>query len=130
MENATEAPTGSKKEKEERCWSNLQVDILSMIKSHLFGADRIWFHAVRKAWNSVPSQVRWPPSPAMQPSEIMRFPILVFSGRNTSVCKFFNPLLNKTHSIIFPELANAQIRFSKGGWLLVVRVVYSIGHPN
>ncbi|GLT30301.1 hypothetical protein SLA2020_051060 [Shorea laevis] len=121
MESATEAPTGSEEEKEERCWSNLQVDILSMIKSHLFGADRIWFHAVCKAWNSVPSQVRWLPSPARQPSEVTRFPTLMFSGRNTSVCKFFNPLLNKTHSIIFPELANAQIRFSKGGWLLVTQ---------
>ncbi|GKV08983.1 hypothetical protein SLEP1_g20549 [Rubroshorea leprosula] len=115
-------------DEEERCWSNLQIDILCIIKSHLFGSDRIRFHAVCKAWSSVPSQIAWLSSWESEniPTEIIQFPSLMFLGRNTSVCNFFNPLANTTYSKVIPDLANAKIWFSKDGWLLMTQGDVSI----
>ncbi|GLT38287.1 hypothetical protein SLA2020_125450 [Shorea laevis] len=115
-------------DEEESCWSNLHIEILCVIKSHLFGSDRIRFHTVCKAWSSVPSQLEWLSSwePEKIPTEIFQFPFLMFLGRNTSVCNFFNPLANTTYSKLSPDLANAKIWFSKDGWLLMTQGDVSI----
>ncbi|KAM7469661.1 hypothetical protein LguiA_007844 [Lonicera macranthoides] len=102
---------------------NLPIDVLSLIGSSLLARDRVCFRAVCKRWQSVIPPV---PCPIHESTEsltstvdMVRFPLLMFSRCGGSCFSFYHPICNTTYVLDSPEIANAKIRFSKDGWLLM-----------
>ncbi|KAM7473662.1 hypothetical protein LguiB_020905 [Lonicera macranthoides] len=99
---------------------NLPVDVLRLIGSRLLARDRIFSRSVCRNWRSaipvVPSPVPLTKS-LMSFATMTRFPLLMYYGCEGSFYSFYHPVYNTTY--VSPKIANAKIRFSKDGWLLM-----------
>ncbi|KAK6134243.1 hypothetical protein DH2020_032048 [Rehmannia glutinosa] len=103
----------------ERDWSESPREILSLILSNLFFKDRRSFKLVCKSWNSI-----IPNTPLLPPaidSQYFDSPCLIFSQRSSDCWKLFHSVYNGYYYLEFPELKDAEIHFSKDGWLLMSR---------
>ncbi|KAM7469429.1 hypothetical protein LguiA_007612 [Lonicera macranthoides] len=111
-------------EAEEKSMAYLPVDVLSLIGSRLLARDLIYFRSVCRAWRSVisplpSSSVHFTKSITSSVSALVQFPLLMYSGCESSFYSFYHPICNTTYVLESPEIANAKIRFSKDGWLLM-----------
>lgn len=116
MEEATGVISSA--EGEDRCWSDLPLEILNLILSHLFAGDCSMFRATCRSWRSASSSVIRSLSPHVDS------PCLMYASGTK--CTLFNPIYNTTYSTDMPELSGAVIRSSKHGWLLVSRGYTSV----
>ncbi|KAK6157637.1 hypothetical protein DH2020_011885 [Rehmannia glutinosa] len=97
----------------ERSWSEYLGEILSLILSKLFFKDRNNFKLACKSWNSViPNTPLLPPAIA---SPYFDSPCLIFSQRISDCWKLFH------NHYYYLELKDAEIHFSKDGWVLMSR---------
>ncbi|KAL3538651.1 hypothetical protein ACH5RR_002017 [Cinchona calisaya] len=99
-------------------WSDLPMDILCLIKYHLFAADSAAFSAVCKTWKSVPAVVR---SLALPPDNndnpLSNCPCLMFLNN-----RFYHPVYNASFQLDnILRLPEGIIRVSKYGWLLMTQ---------
>ncbi|CAK9157693.1 unnamed protein product [Ilex paraguariensis] len=102
---------------EERTWSELLPELLCSIRSSLFAGDSIIFGAVCKSWQLIPF-----PQPLLMPihdSLSIQSPCLMFFSRKNYVFNFFDPIRTATYQVDIPKLVDADIRFSKDGWLIM-----------
>ncbi|KAL3513799.1 hypothetical protein ACH5RR_026516 [Cinchona calisaya] len=104
-----------------RSWSDMTKDILSLILSGLYVADRAAFNAVCKEWKLV----RAPPnflSLKQLTSNFTTSAFFIYQKRNSSTFKLFHSLADQFYEMNIPELKNARIRCSMHGWLLMSRL--------
>ncbi|KAL3498694.1 hypothetical protein ACH5RR_041426 [Cinchona calisaya] len=105
-----------KKGELERCWSDLPVDIIDLIRLYLFARDSSAFNATCRSWRSTTAILRPLPPPGGCPHR--QSPCLMFIEK-FGICKFFHPIYNDFYFMEIPEIANARLRYSRFGWLLL-----------
>ncbi|KAE8698526.1 Tubulin alpha-1 chain [Hibiscus syriacus] len=99
-------------------WCNLPYDILTTIRSYLFGKHLMSFLAVCRSWRLASP----PPRPIPNPSSsgTCPYPSLFHFSGNSSDCRFYDPFYNASYEALIPdELIDARICHSNYGWLLM-----------
>ncbi|KAG8364779.1 hypothetical protein BUALT_Bualt18G0034300 [Buddleja alternifolia] len=104
-------------------WSDLPMELLSLILSRLLlMRDRHAFKAVCKSWTLIAPVKSAPLSlPPSDDSPYYDSPCLIISQGSNHSWKLFHSVYNDFYYLDFPELIEAEIRFSKYGWLLMSR---------
>ncbi|KAG8366725.1 hypothetical protein BUALT_Bualt17G0109200 [Buddleja alternifolia] len=103
-----------------RCWSDLPPDLLSVIASKIFFLAHCNFKLVCKSWNMTsPIPQPLPSSPVESP--YFNSPCLMYSSWGNNSWKLFHSLYNQLYDLDCQELMDAEILFSKYGWLLMSR---------
>lgn len=99
-------------------WSFLPTDMLRLILLRLFTGDRLAFGAVCRSWSLKfigPTLTNLPP----KDWPFFSSPSLMLPRINNSACKLFHSVYNEFYYLNMPELVDAEIHFSKYGWLLM-----------
>ncbi|KAJ3694879.1 hypothetical protein LUZ60_000256 [Juncus effusus] len=96
-----------------RQWADIPTDLLELLLSKLSLVDRIYIPTVCKAWSSVPNHSH----------EAKAWPWLMYCPRDTSQCRFIDPLYGKEYRMDLKFLGfdsdEITLHFSKDGWVLV-----------
>ncbi|PIN23695.1 hypothetical protein CDL12_03588 [Handroanthus impetiginosus] len=100
----------------EMCLANVPQDILSLILSKLFFKDYCNFKMVCKSWNLI-----CPVRPLLPPINLPEFhsPCLMIPHMSNCSWKIYHSLYNNSYYLEFPELMDAEVLYSKYGWLLM-----------
>ncbi|XP_058079807.1 F-box protein At4g00893-like [Magnolia sinica] len=109
---------------EYRPWSDLPINIVELIVSHLFRADFVHLTSSCRSWRSIaPPRLITKRHPSLLTSHGLPFlrnhlPWLMYFGKDHGMCSFLDPLYNERYFINIPELSGSTICSCKDGWVL------------
>ncbi|XWS56008.1 hypothetical protein CRYUN_Cryun09bG0049600 [Craigia yunnanensis] len=92
-------------------WSDLPVELLESIMSHLTLEDNIRASAVCKRWHKIAISVR----------VVNQSPWLMYFPKYGNLYEFYDPSERKTYSLELPELHGSRVCYTKDGWLLLYK---------
>ncbi|XWS43410.1 hypothetical protein CRYUN_Cryun16bG0101200 [Craigia yunnanensis] len=101
----------AKERLELQTWSDLPVELLELIMSHLSLEDNVRASAVCKRWQKVAISIR----------VVNQSPWLMYFPKFGNLYEFYDPSERKTYSIELPELHGSRVCYTKDGWLLLYR---------
>ncbi|XVF55737.1 hypothetical protein PTKIN_Ptkin06aG0061000 [Pterospermum kingtungense] len=105
------ATEDGKESLELQTWSDLPVELLELIMSHLTLEDNVRASAVCKRWHKAGISVR----------VVNQSPWLMYFPKFGDLYEFYDPSARKTYSIELPELHGSRVCYTKDGWLLLYR---------
>ncbi|KAL5730888.1 hypothetical protein ACHQM5_003672 [Ranunculus cassubicifolius] len=107
----------------DRSWTDIPTELLELIMSHLFLQDCTRFRLTCKSWMSIrpPLRSHHLLFPSHCGSQHLPWLIAFLKNNSKGTCKFYNPVYGDSYVIDIPELAGANVRSAKYGWLLVSR---------